>query len=195
MNSKITVILILLMTFVATLVAYELTLDKGLRSNNPIVRAAVLAAILEKPPEAEMGGSDLNIRMTLYDNNDAVAITAINVLKHRNIKEFNADLLILLSEGRATVRAACAKVLGDLGSKEEVTLPLWRSLTDDNQFVRNEAVSSIDRLHKTKLGFYFDQSPERYRIKAQEALREYLTIKKDADESHSKHNYKPEAKK
>lgn len=185
MNSKIAVLVLACMTVLISVLAYELNIDQGLRSNDDLDREAVLKSVLSQEPEAELGVPNSYFRGPLYDGEANVSISAINVLIHRKITDYNEDLLVLLVEGEASIRAAAAKALGKLGTKETATLPLWRSLSDLDLSVRRQAIQSIDLLHKTRLGFYYDQDPERYRVRARAALKEYLEIDPKEVESHA----------
>ena len=189
MNSKIVVLIVACMTVLISVVAYELNVDQGLRSNDDNVREAALKSVLAQGPEAELGVPNDYFRAPLYDSDANVSISAINVLTHRKIADFNDDLMVLLVEGENTIRAAAAKALGVLSDKETATLPLWRSLSDLDESVRHQAIASIDILHKTRLGFYYDQDPEKYRIRARSALKEYLEIREDEVDSHAAKKY------
>jgi len=160
----------------------KIDVRKGLRSNNPFERESALRDILTGK------GADIpseQLRMPLYDSDTSVRIMAINVLIHKKITAHNEDILVLLTEGEATVRAAAAKALSVLGDKAKNTIHLWRSLSDVNELVRHEAVISIDKLHGTKLGFYYNQNPDRYRAKAQKDLKEFLKIPEGEVDSHA----------
>jgi hypothetical protein len=160
-------------------------LDKGLRSDDPEKRREALVVLLSRDPQAETGYPDSVLRGPLYDEDVSVRLAAIAVLEHRKVASFNEDLVCLLQQASSPVRAAAAKALGLLGNKTEVTVPLWRSLADEDREVRREAIRAIDLLHGTAMGFYWDQDPKEYRWRAQEALREYLEIDPAKSPSHT----------
>jgi hypothetical protein len=186
---KIFMILGICMTVMLTAYAAQMTLEQGLRSDEDYVREKVLKRLMEEKPDSKMDLPISALRMPLYDSDSSVRINAISVLRHRGIKDFNKDLIILMKEAVATVRMAACQALGDLGTKQEATLPLWRSLNDADTDVRHAAIDAIDHLHKTKLGFYYDQSPGKYRLQAQMALKEYLKIDKTEAKSHANKIY------